>query len=110
LGVNFPLDGEGARIVACSDDPAVKGRASVQLEINVDGVRAAKGTAHASPRSDTCWNAYMPKNTLYAIKNGSRMWVSVANKVFYRADLAGSAKAMNKAWAYVEQRLPEENR
>jgi hypothetical protein len=44
---------------------------------------------------------------LYAIKNGSSLWVAVADRVLYQADLTGSAKAMNRAWTYVEQRLPD---
>jgi len=110
LGVNFPMDGEGARLVACSDHPALKGRSSVQIEINIDGTEAASGTANASPRSDTCWNAYIPTSTLRAIKNGAIMWVSLADRVYYRADLSGSAKAMNEAWAYVEERLPAQEK
>jgi len=109
LGVNFPLDGEGARIVACTDAPAVRGRSTVGLKINIDGSEVAAGTAHAAPRSRTCWNAYLPKESLRAIKEGSTMWVSVAERVFFRADLTGSAKAMNEAWEYVEARLPEDH-
>jgi hypothetical protein len=105
LGVNFPLDGQGARLVVCSGDPALRGAAEIELAINVDGEWLAGGTADASPRSDNCWNAYLPSSVLYAIKNGSSLWVAVADRVLYQADLTGSAKAMNRAWAYVEQRL-----
>jgi hypothetical protein len=106
LGVNFPLDGEGARIVVCTGDPAIGGAAAIDLDITVDGRLLAGGRADASPRSDTCWNAYLPTSALYAIKNGSMLQVTIAGRIRYQVDLTGSAKAMNEAWAYVEARLP----
>lgn len=106
LGVNFPLDGQGARLVVCSSDPALRGAPQIKLAINVDGEWLGGGTADAASRNENCWNIYLPSSVLSAIKHGSRLWVAVADRILYQADLTGSAKAMNRAWGYVEQRLP----
>jgi hypothetical protein len=67
----------------------------------------AGGAAAAAPRSNTCWIMTLPQSALYAIKNGSGLQVSIADRVSYRVNLAGSAKALNLAWGYVEERLPQ---
>ncbi len=107
LGINFPLSGQGSRLVVCSGDAALRGAASVRVAVRVDGKWVAGGAAGASPRSNACWTITLPQAALYAIKNGSWLQVSLADRASYQVNLTGSAKALNLAWGYVEERLPQ---
>ncbi|WP_296702471.1 hypothetical protein [Thiocapsa sp. UBA6158] len=105
IGVNFPLDGSTARLVACTSNYDSHGLGSMQFEIKVDDNLVQSGIGEAITGSDNCWNLALSTQALRGIKAGRLMMVRLSNAVTFRVDLTGSAKALNTAWDYVEQRL-----
>ncbi|MCH5377574.1 MAG: hypothetical protein JJ992_26755, partial [Planctomycetes bacterium] len=103
--MNFSLDGKSTRIVACTDDNAVKGKRVVRLTLAVDTLESISLDANASSDPATCWNAYLSERWLGAIKNGGVLVLSLDHRISFRVDLTGSARALNIAWKYVEDRL-----
>lgn len=105
IGVNFPLDGNAARLVACTSNYDLHGISSMQLEIQVDGDLVQSGIGAAIAGSANCWNLALSTRALRDIKGGQQMIVEMRDTLTFQVDLTGSAKALNTAWIYVDQRL-----